>query len=224
MIRVNVLCEDRTGTGLGRIIESAVNQRRTSQNRARLWFRSPAGTVLNNYRLLEQCPGYERLRFNHTPRFDHVVYVIDAWRVWDLRDIEHPAPRPNEELGLYLESLTGKVVAAMEQRARGQRNDDEWAKISAGFHPHMLVWERESLMLPVSEDLGLGLAPEDSQAVRHPAKWLEQRHRAHTGRKHVKKTDGPAYLGQIARNASLCERVLTAVPSLGSLVACALAA
>lgn len=218
MIRVNVLCEDRTGTGLARVIESAANHRRASQNRAPLWFPPRPGTVLNNQKLLEQCARYERLRFNSKPRFDHVVYVIDAWRVWDLRDIDHPAPRRNEALDPYLEALTGNVTAAMERRARGQRSDEEWAKISTGSHPHVLVWERESLMLPVSAELGLGPAPEDSQFERHPAKWLEKRHRAHKGGKYEKAIHGPAYLGAIAGTPMLCERVLAAVPSLRNLV------
>jgi hypothetical protein len=218
VIRVNVLCEDRTGTGLARVIESAVNQRRASADKEPLWFPPRPGTVLNNQKLLEQCAKYERLRFNNRPRFDHVVYVIDAWRVWNLPEIDHPPPRPNEDLKPYLEALTGMVAAAMERRARGQRSDDDWAKISAGFHPHVLVWERESLMLPVSPDLGLGPAPEDCQAVRHPAKWLEQRHRQHKGGKYEKAIHGPEYLGAIAGNPTLCERVLGAVPSLSVLI------
>lgn len=101
----------------------------------------------------------------------------------------------------------------MERRARGGDSDEEWRRIAGGFQAHVLVWERESLMLPVSEALGLGPPPPDSQAVRHAFKWIRERHP-----RYEKAVHGPKFLEQIAADHGLRERVLAHTPSLKAIV------
>lgn len=66
-----------------------------------------------------------------------------------------------------------------------------WTKSSVPVC-HVLVWERESLILPVADSLGLGDCEKSLQ--------------------------GPQLLGKIARDASLRARVLASNPSLRALV------
>ena len=214
MTWVNILCEDRTGNGLARVIESAVQARRANDKKPSLQIRS--GTVAGNTQLLMQCEKYEFLRYRSRPRHDHIFYVIDAYRIWDLKPaiIEPPPPNQKDD-GAYLERLTAAVCTAMTQRARGTRSENEWQSIADGFHPHVLVWERETLMLPVSDALGLGEPPRDPRAERHPARWVKQRFQ---GRSYQKAIHGPQLLERIASSPDLRGRVLDATPSLAAIV------
>jgi hypothetical protein len=221
MTRVKLLCEDRTGSGLFQVIQMATKAARLAEGKVPLEFpRSrDLGTIAGNTKLLEQCAKYTYYRFQTRPRWDHVVYVIDAYRLWDVSAVGIQAPLQNEDMGTYLPKLMAKARAEMERRARDPQQDDAWLRIADNFHAHVLVWERESLMLPVSAELGLGPPPEDLQAVRHAARWVEDRHREHhRGRPYVKSVQGPTMLAQIANSSALRERVLAEVPSLKAIV------
>jgi hypothetical protein len=217
MIRVNVLCEDRTGKGLFRVIEKATQGARTALGKEPLRF-APPGTIESNTKLLAQCAKYAWYRFQAKPRCDHVVYVIDAYRLWDVPAVGIHAPLPNEDMGAYLDALAAKARAEMTRIARGTDPEDSWLRIADNFHAHVLVWERESLMLPVSDALGLGPPPPDPQSVRKAADWVEDRHRAHRGKAYVKSVQGPTLLETIAGNQSLRDRVLERTPSLAAIV------
>lgn len=83
MIRVNVLCEDRTGGGLAEVLARAANAARAATGKPPIVFPRAPGTLLNNRELIRRCGEYDLLRFRYSPRFDHVYYVIDAKRLWD---------------------------------------------------------------------------------------------------------------------------------------------
>lgn len=158
--RVKLLCEDRTGTGLVQVMESAVQSARSDAGKMPLGFQRH-GLIAGNTELLKQCAKYTRYRFHSRPRSDHVVYVLDAYRLWDIRKLGMaPPPRQNnEDMDAYLEALTACARTEMAERAQGTTSDETWQEISGGFHAHVLVWEQESLILPVSDELGLGARP-----------------------------------------------------------------
>jgi hypothetical protein len=216
LIHVHLITEDRTGGGLDDVVRACVHARRTQEGRERLGFPRFKGNVDGASQLLKECVKYELYRFNYSPRFDHVFYVLDARNVWDRKQLGVSAPEPplNKSLAPLLEGVK-KGMAAM---ARSGRTGDEWARISGGFHPHVLVWERESLILPVADKLGLGDAVRDVYGERQAAEVLSERLRRTRHRKYDKAIHGPQFLGQIARDASLRAEVLASNPSLQSLV------
>lgn len=218
MTRVKMLCEDRTGKGLFRVIEKATQAARSTVGKEPLRF-TPGGTIESNTRLLAQCAKYAWYRFQTNPPCDHVVYVIDALRLWEVPAIGIQAPLPNEDMGAYLDTLAARAHAEMTRIARGTDPEDSWLRISDGFHAHVLLWERESLMLPVSDALGLGPPPSDPQSERYAARWVDTRHREHRrGRAYEKSVQGPTLLEHIANDHALRDRVLAHVPSLAAIV------
>lgn len=217
MIRVNVLCEDRTGGGLAAVLQSASNRRRAADGRAPLVFARP-GTVLNNYKLIEKCAGYDLLRFRTEPRFDHVYYVVDAKQLWDVSVLGLVPPQPSESASEFLVRARNAAGSAMTSRARGARDDAQWSEIAAGFHPCVLMWERESLILPVADVLGLGDPEPSSDDVRGADGWVESRFKKHLREKYNKATDGIRLLKRVADSAELTDRVLRANASLLEIV------
>ncbi len=218
MIRVNVLCEDRTGGGLAAVLQSAANRRRAAEGKPRLAF-APPGTVHNNYKLIERCLGYELLRFRTEPRFDHVYYIVDAKNLWDVGLLGLSPPQPQESPSDFLVRARDAARRAMTSRARGDhRSDHEWARISAGFHSCVLMWERESLILPVADELGLGDPEGNPDDVRGADGWVERRFRLHLKQKYSKAIDGKRLLTRIADSPDLFERVLRSNASLREIV------
>jgi len=215
--RVNVLCEDRTGGGLAAVLQSASNRRRAAEGKSRLSF-APPGTVLNNHKLIDKCAGYDLLRFRSQPRFDHVYYVVDAKQLWDVDAVGLVPPQPNEPAPEFLARAQKAAYGAMSSRARGARDDVQWAEISAGFHPCVLMWERESLILPVADALGLGVPELSSDEVRRADGWVDNRFKQHLKGKYNKATDGIRLLKRIAESNELTERVLRANASLLEIV------
>jgi len=216
VIHVQLITEDRTGGGLDEVIRASVQARRAQEGREPLRFPRKPGNVDGAAQLLKECAKYELYRFHYPPRFDHVFYVIDARNVWHLKQLGVSAPEP--PLHKSLVPLLESVKKEMAVMARERRNDDEWARISAGFHPHVLVWERESLILPVADKLGLGDAVEDVYGERQAFETVRELLRRTKHRKYDKAIHGPLLLGQIARDASLRATVLSSNPSLQSLV------
>ncbi|HEX8700623.1 MAG TPA: hypothetical protein VF815_17365 [Myxococcaceae bacterium] len=216
MIRVHLITEDRTGGGLDEVVQACVQAQRAESGKGPLGFSRMKGNVDGAAQLLKQCEKYELYRFNYSPRFDHVFYVIDARNAWRLPQLGVSAPEP--PLSQSLPSFLDKMKKGMEAIGRGLRTQDEWARIAEGFHPHVLVWERESLILPVADRLGLGDAVHDVYGERQAAENLSQRLRRLRNRKYDKAIHGPQFLGQIARDASLRAVVLDSNPSLRALV------
>jgi hypothetical protein len=216
MIRVHLITEDRTGGGLEQVTQSCVQALRAQQGREPLSFSRVKGNVDGAAQLLKQCEKYELFRFNYTPRYDHVFYVMDARNVWRLPQLDVSAPEPphSESLPRLLEG----VKDGMTNIARGQRTQEEWARVSSGFHPHVLVWERESLILPVVDRLGLGDSVQDVYGERQAAENLSERLRRAQKRKYDKAIHGPQFLGQIARDASMRATVLDSNLSFRALV------
>ena len=212
-----MLCEDRTGGGLAAVLQSASNRLRVAEGKSRLAF-APPGTVLNNHKLIEKCVGYELLRFRSQPRFDHVYYVVDAKQLWDVSVLGLVSPQPKESPPEFLARARKAAYSEMASRARGARDDVQWAEISGGFHPCVLMWERESMILPVADALGLGEPEPSSDDVRGADGWVDRRFRQHLKGKYNKATDGIRLLKRIAESSELTERVLAANASLREIV------
>ena len=106
----------------------------------------------------------------------------------------------------------------MTQRARGDKSNASWDGMKAGFHAHVLVWERESLILPVADRLGLG--PPHPTSYRHQgaAGWLAERWREKFGGTYGKGTTGLKLLMQIADDPEALETVLRENPSVKTIV------
>lgn len=217
MTNVHLVTEDRTGGGLALFLRAAAEHLRQQQGRARLEFSRKPSTVNGNAELLKQCANYERFRFDYRPCYEHVFYVMDARNAWDLPQLGVQAPSSP-----YRDNLPGFMKAIrlkLEHLAQNERTPEQWAKIRGGFHAHVLVWERESLILPVADKLGLGEAVPDVYAERRAAEAVTHKFR-HSGlkRKYDKAIDGPEYLKRIAQNEQLRATVLASNPSLQAIV------
>ncbi len=214
---VHLVTEDRTGGGLAAVVQQAASHERERSGKAPLQFSRRPSTVNGNAELLKQCEKYEFFRFKYSPRYAHVFYVIDARNAWDLPQLAVQAPQPpyEQSLPVFIEG-TRKSMARI---ARGARSDQEWEKIRDGFHAHVLVWERESLILPVADRLGLGGPVQDVYSARRAAEAVEERFRSlRRGRGYNKAIDGPEYLQRIAYSEELRSIVLEANPSLCAMV------
>lgn len=180
-------------------------------------FSRKPSTVNGNAELLKQCEKYELFRFKYSPRYSHVFYIIDARNAWDLPQLAVEAPEPpyGKNLPVFIESTR----RSMARIARGARSDQEWEKIRDGFHAHVLVWERESLILSVADRLDLGEPVVDVYSARKAAESVKERFsNLGRGRGYNKAIDGPEYLQRIANSEELRAIVLEANPSLCAIV------
>ncbi len=216
MIRVSLLCEDRTGGGLAEVLQRAANAARSTAGKPPIAF-GPAGTLLNNHELIRRCRAYDLLRFRTSPAADHVYYVVDAKRLWDLKFLHLTAPAPGESPLDFLRRAEEAACRAMIREARSDRGEEEWLTIATGFHPHVLLWERESLIVAVSDAVNLG-PPDDADKVRNADAWVGQRFRQHRNAKYVKGRDGILLLREIAASAELRDRILHANASVRAIV------
>ena len=216
MIRVHLITEDRTGGGLDDVVRGCVQAQRAREGKEPLWFPRFKGNVDGAPQLLKECAKYELYRFNYSPRFDHVFYVLDARNAWKLSQLGIQAPEPplSKTLPFFLEGVRKGMTTA----AQDHRPSQTWEGIAEGFHPHVLVWERESLVLPVMDKLNLGAPLQDVYGERQAAEFLSHRLRQTQGRKYDKAIHGPQLLGQIARAPALRDAVLASNPSLQQLV------
>ena len=216
MIRVHLITEDRTGGGLDDIIRACVQSRRAQEGREPLWFPRFKGNVDGASQLLKECEKYELFRFHYSPRFDHVFYMLDARNAWKLSQLAVTAPEPPlaRSLPLFIQAAQEGMV----RLARGSKTDAAWAPLANGFHPHVLVWERESLILPVADQLGLGEADTDLYGNRQAAEWVDSRFRPMRRMKYSKAVHGSEFLGRIAREPSVRLSVLKSNFSLSAIV------
>jgi hypothetical protein len=214
---VHIITEDKTGGGLEAIIKQEVAHQRGLKALEPLEFSKLRGTVNGNAELLKQCAKYELFRFRYTPRFDHVFYVIDARNAWKLQQLGVAAPQQPYENSLppFCDAIRKKL----ELLAKAERTDEQWQHIRSGFHAHVLVWERESLILPVADQLGLGPAVADVYADRGATESVVHRFEQ-TGRKRAynKATDGKQFLDRIAWNEGLRTTVVSTNHSLQAIV------
>jgi hypothetical protein len=214
---VHLMTEDRTGGGLEAILRAEAQERWAQAGKGHLKFSSKSGTVNGNAQLLDQCRKYELFRFRYKPRLDHVFYVIDARNAWDLPQLRVTAPQPP-----YEESLPGFITTVrreMGKLARAQWTEVQWEEHGSGFHAHVLVWERESLILPVADRLDLGAPVRDTYAERSAAEAVTALfNQAGKRRAYSKAADGKRLLEQIARDAALRAVVLASNSSLRAIV------
>ncbi|WP_309888429.1 hypothetical protein [Archangium sp.] len=217
MTSVHIITEDKTGGGLEAIIKAEVAHQRMLKDLEPLEFSKVRGTVNGNAELLKQCEKYELFRFRYPKRFDHVLYVIDARNAWKLKQLGVAAPQQPYENSLppFCDAIREKL----ELLAKAERTDEQWQPIRSGFHAHVLVWERESLILPVADQLGLGPAVADVYADRGAAESVTHRFEQ-TGKKRAysKATDGKQFLDRIAYTEGLRTTVVGSNPSLQAIV------
>ena len=217
MTSVHLVTEDRTGGGLAAVLREAAAHKRRQSGRARLEFSRKPSTVNGNAELLRQCEKYDLFRFEYSPRYEHVFYVIDARNAWDLSRLGVQAPQPpyDQSLPAFIAGIREKMV----EIARGSRTEQQWEPIRSGFHAHVLVWERESLILAVAGQLGLGESVRDIYNERRAAESVGVRFRnLGNRRKYDKAIDGPEYLQLIAESEELRAIVLETNPSLRAIV------
>lgn len=216
MTRVHIIAEDKTGGGLEAVLRAEANHRRALKGAAPLHFPHRPTSINGNAELLKQCAKYELYRFNYSPRIDHVFYVIDARNAWKLPQLGVQAPNP--PYAGSLPPFIATVRTGMSRLAQGVKPDAEWAKSSAGFHAHVLVWERETLLLPVLMQLELGESIADACGRRDAADVIEQRFKQRKTRAYGKGIDGPRYLFRIAQDEGLRRVVFESNPYLQDLV------
>lgn len=213
-MRVLIATEDRTGGGLEQVIRKAVQCRLSEAGLPPAKFEEPLHYP-GNARLLRACSFYGSYRFRRRPPVDHMVFVLDARNLWNLIGCDPPGGQS----GAYLDYLEQRATEAMTAKARAQYDDESWEAVRSGFHPHVLVWERESLILPVADGLGLdGNAEANPYAVRQAAEWVGDRHWKKRNESYQKGADGRAYLDRIARSPDLLATVLESNPSLAAVV------
>ncbi len=218
MTNVHLITEDRTGGGLEALLKAEAQSRRAQQGRPPLHFARKSGSVNGNAALLSQCGKYENFRFNYAPRMDHVFYVIDARNAWDLPPLGGQTPQPPYEHSLppFIQTIREKM--ALLARAPSW-TAQEWEELRAGFHAHVLVWERESLILPVADKLGLGEAVTDVYAERRAAEAVDERfRRIRKNLKYQKPVQGLQYLQRIAQDLVLREAVVASNASLRAII------
>lgn len=217
MTSIHIITEDKTGGGLEAIIKAEVAHQRMLKELEALEFSKVRGTVNGNAELLKQCEKYELFRFRYPKRFDHVLYVIDARNAWDLDQLGVQAPQPpyDKSLPPYCDAIRKK----MESIAKAGRTDEQWQHIRSGFHAHVLVWERESLILPVADQFGLGQAVAEVYAERRAAESVSHRFKQiGKNRAYSKATDGKQFLDRIAYTEGLRMAVVGSNPSLQAIV------
>lgn len=136
-------------------------------------------------------------------------------------DFSHKPSSINGNAELHVESLPAFIATVrtgMGRIAQGDKSNAEWAKSSAGFHAHVLVWERETLLLPVLTQLGLGEPIADVCARRDAADIVKERFKRSATRAYAKAIDGPRYLFRIAQDEGLRRVVFEANPYLRDIV------
>ena len=206
--RVHLYFEDKTGGGLGVVLERAVNARRAEP------IRFTSFHVSGNSELVKRITAFPKVIFSNPNPPDHVVYIIDARNAEDVHRLRL-APGGNLEVGQRVEAIQGAMLRVAEEEC-GER----WARIKPRFHAHVLVWERESLILPIADLLDLGPPEPDVEGERHAHEWVKRRYREYrSGIGYAKGGEGRELLQKIVNQRELRERTIQANPSLERMVA-----
>lgn len=227
--RVVVFYEDATVGGLhGLVRDIATERRRTKRRPAFPYFQ--AYSRKNNAKLVRDCDTFAKVRFAAPHRADHVFAVIDAYRVEGVVPGVPSAPRPGvpeDEFQQYCDALRSAVTGHLMARAMSDVGSNRQKEEATRFHPHVLFWERETVVLAGAETLARSHAltfPDEmvSRAAlvrrRNPASAVEQTFREQRDETYQKAIDGPDLLGRIAEDRDRWDEVLDRVPSLGAIV------
>lgn len=231
--RVVILYEDKTAGGLHHLIKRMVAVRRGEQNRDP--FASFHSLPMKaNAKLIAECRAYERMRFFGPHRADHVFAVIDGYEV---ENVVPTAPRPPSpaqrgDLTLfdqYCLDLTAAVRSHVSDLAFAKMTPERREQETLRFHPHVLFWERESVLLAGGEILrltpGLNL-PEDKLSAtgilltRHPTPLIESAwaHRFPHDPHYSKADDGPQLFSNLVDHQDQWPTLLDRIPCLREIV------
>lgn len=210
-MKVRILYEDKTGGGLHDVIAKEVARRRADRNVPRLDISHDHCD--GNTDVIRRLKAFTALR----DKFTHVFHIIDVKGSWRLLDLKLPPPPQTFDVD-EVRRYARQVRDAMRRLAR-ECCADRWDLHAAGFHAHALVWERESLVLPVADKLDLGPPEPQPYLERNAAGWIEARYKAKSRRlAYAKQTDGRRLLGEIANRRELRDIVLASNPSLQEII------
>jgi len=221
--------EDATGGGLHSLVRAMARSRRKSEKR-------PPFSYFKDYprkgnaRLVRDCATFPLVRFRAPHRADHVFAVIDAYEVEKVIPKAPAPPAPDTAdgpFGTYCTALHDAVVKHLQEQAMGDLSEKQRTDELPRFHPHVLFWERESVILAGAASLGKAGGPNfEPEATsprallrrRNPAAFIDRAFRDQAKGKYQKSIDGPELLGLIEADSDGWETVLERVPSLRELV------
>jgi hypothetical protein len=106
----------------------------------------------------------------------------------------------------------------MLQLAEHASDAKYWAQFSGTCHCHLLVWERESIVLPVADRLDLGASEGDVFGVMNAAEWLRQRWLTHRNSGFSKALSTRGLLDTIAQQDELRSVAVACNSSLRAIV------
>jgi hypothetical protein len=231
--RVVILYEDKTAGGLHHLISRMVEVRRGAQNRDRFSYFQPL-PMKANAKLIEACRTFERMRFFGPHRADHVFAVIDGYEVENVVPSAPQPPTPGQRKSStrfeqYCRSLSAAVRSHLSDLALEKMTPERRGQEVLRFHPHVLLWERESVLLAGGDILGStsGLAlPADQLSAagilrtRHPTPLIEaawaRRFPGDPG--YSKADDGPRLFGHLADHQEQWPTLLDRIPCLRDIV------
>jgi hypothetical protein len=158
-----------------------------------------------------------------------VFVVIDAFEVEGIVPGALAPPVAGadpETFEQYCVALESAVKAHLRELALSRLAPERRSAEEARFHPHVLFWERESVILAGADTLageyGLVLpedkvTPEGLRRTRNPSRVMADVYRARGGKYH-KAIDGPRLLGAIARDYVRWPRLLNRLPGLDAII------
>lgn len=229
-LRVVILYEDRLADDLHRLIVAMARQRRAELGRREPWPRFDARPMKGNSKLIKACGDFQILR-HRLPRgkYDHVFVMVDAYEIEKIvSSAPHPPPMTanSEHHQRYRDQLNNDVIAHIKQQAFASSwNQEELARESATFHPHLLFWEAESILLAGTEFLRekasleiSGISSHDELVlVRHPYNVLADTWLAAKG-KTYRKTDGAILFKDLVDHPHHWPAILDRLPSLALMI------
>jgi hypothetical protein len=229
-LRVVILYEDRLADDLHRLIVAMAHQRRVELGRGEPWPRFDARPMKGNSKLIKACGDFQTLRYTASQgKYDHVFAMIDAYKI---EKVVNKVPRPppltanSEHHQSYRDQLNDNVIAHMKQQAfAGLSNPKELERESTTFHPHVLFWEAESILLAGTEFLRekasleiSGISSYDELVlVRHPYNVLADTWLAAKG-KTYRKTDGAILFKALVDHPHHWPAILDRLPSLALMI------
>jgi hypothetical protein len=231
--RVVILYEDRTAGGLHHLIWRMVAVNRGQQDREPFSYFGSL-PMKANAKLIAECRAYERMRFFRPHRADHVFAVIDGYEVENVVP-SVPRPPPPAQRGdltlfdQYCLNLSAAVRSHMSDLAFAKMTPERREQETLRFHPHVLFWERESVLLAGGDVLrstrGLNL-PEDKLTAtgilltRHPTPLIEDAWaQCFPDDPHYSKADdGPQLFNDLVDHQEHWPTLLNRLPSLKEIV------
>lgn len=231
--RVVLLYEDKTGGGLHSLVSAMMNARRSAEGREPLaYFKALA--MKGNTKLVAECSQYQNMRFRGPHKADHVVVVIDAYRVEDAvrlsRSMNWAITSGNlDQHREQCRELDEEVCRLLRARAfEGLTAESKEAEESR-FHPIVLFWERESIFLAGGEALeraeGLRFAPDSMTndgvlTIRCPTATVDKawREKKVAGNPYKKQIDGPRLFDHLRKARDGWDTLTERIPTLLEIV------